>query len=228
MAVETARDAYHHGDLRDALIKATDAILAERGLEGFTLREAARRAHVSPAAPAHHFGSSAGLLTEVAILGFEELARHIEVEGSAESATARLKQQAAGYVRFALAYPGRFQLMFRYDLLLPDDARLAAASELAPARSLPCAGCPRMPSLTRQRAQRCWQPGQPCTDLPIWRSAASFRSSHRRRSPSTCSTSFCRRCWTYCGRSRNANSLYLSVFSQFPDGKPLTLFLELL
>ena len=131
MAVGTARDAYHHGDLRDALIKATDTILAERGLEGFTLREAARRAHVSPAAPAHHFGSSAGLLTEVAILGFEELARHIEVEGSAESATARLKQQAAGYVRFALAYPGRFQLMFRYDLLLPDDARLAAASELA-------------------------------------------------------------------------------------------------
>jgi AcrR family transcriptional regulator len=131
MAVETARDAYHHGDLRDALIKATDAILAERGLEGFTLREAARRAHVSPAAPAHHFGSSAGLLTEVAILGFEELARHIEIEGSAESATVRLKQQAAGYVRFALAYPGRFQLMFRYDLLLPDDARLAAASELA-------------------------------------------------------------------------------------------------
>jgi AcrR family transcriptional regulator len=131
MAVEPDRDAYHHGDLRDALIQATDAILAERGLEGFTLRGAARRAHVSPAAPAHHFGSSAGLLTEVAILGFEELARHLAIEGSAESPTARLKQQGAGYVRFALAYPGRFQLMFRYDLLLPDDARLAAASELA-------------------------------------------------------------------------------------------------
>ena len=131
MAEETEKEAYHHGDLRDALIQATDAILAERGLEGFTLRGAARRAHVSPAAPAHHFGSSAGLLTEVAILGFEELARHLAIDGSAESPTARLKRQGAGYVRFALAYPGRFQLMFRYDLLLPDDARLAAASELA-------------------------------------------------------------------------------------------------
>jgi len=130
MAEETEREAYHHGDLRDALIEATDAILAERGLEGFTLRGAARRAHVSPAAPAHHFGSSAGLLTEVAILGFEELARHLATDGSAMSPTARLKRQGAGYVRFALAYPGRFQLMFRYDLLLPDDARLAAASEL--------------------------------------------------------------------------------------------------
>ena len=131
MAEETEKEAYHHGDLRDALIQATDAILAERGLEGFTLRGAARRAHVSPAAPAHHFGSSAGLLTEVAILGFEELARHLAIEGSVESPTARLKRQGAGYVRFALAYPGRFQLMFRHDLLLPDDARLAAASELA-------------------------------------------------------------------------------------------------
>ncbi|GLQ78293.1 TetR family transcriptional regulator [Mesorhizobium huakuii] len=131
MAEETDRESYHHGDLRDALIQATDAILAERGLEGFTLRGAARRAHVSPAAPAHHFGSSAGLLTEVAILGFQELARHIDIEGPAESPTARLKRQGAGYVRFALAYPGRFQLMFRHDLLLADDARLAAASELA-------------------------------------------------------------------------------------------------
>ncbi len=133
MATEPAREAYHHGDLREALIKATDAILAERGLEGFTLREAARRAHVSPAAPAHHFGSSAGLLTEVAILGFEELARHIDIGQSGETPTARLKKQGVGYVRFALAFPGRFQLMFRHDLLLNDDARLAAASELTKA-----------------------------------------------------------------------------------------------
>jgi AcrR family transcriptional regulator len=131
MAVETERETYHHGDLRDALIRATDAILAERGLEGFTLREAARRAHVSPAAPAHHFGSSAGLLTEVAILGFQELARHIGIEESAGSPVERLKSQGVGYVRFALAFPGRFHLMFRHDLLLADDERLDAASEQA-------------------------------------------------------------------------------------------------
>ncbi|UVK37578.1 TetR/AcrR family transcriptional regulator [Mesorhizobium sp. AR10] len=137
MAVEAERDAYHHGDLRDALIKATDAILAERGLEGFTLREAARRAHVSPAAPAHHFGSSAGLLTEVAILGFLELVRHISIGKSAGSPVERLKKQGVGYVRFALTFPGRFHLMFRHDLLLADNERLGAASEQALAAIAP-------------------------------------------------------------------------------------------
>ncbi|PSH65167.1 TetR/AcrR family transcriptional regulator [Phyllobacterium sophorae] len=122
---------YHHGDLPAALIRATDEILAERGLEKFTLREAARRAGVSPAAPAHHFGSSAGLLTEVAILGFDELTRHISIDPSAGGPTDRLKMQGAGYVRFALAFPGRFHLMFRHDLLLPDDKRLELAGERA-------------------------------------------------------------------------------------------------
>ncbi|MDX3929833.1 MAG: TetR/AcrR family transcriptional regulator [Shinella sp.] len=127
------RTGYHHGDLREALIRATDEILAERGLEGFTLREAARRAGVSPAAPAHHFGSSAGLLTEVAILGFEELARHITIDPAAPplSPAERLKVQGIGYVRFALAFPGRFHLMFRHDLLVADDERLLAAGGAA-------------------------------------------------------------------------------------------------
>src|SRR6266480_4541178 len=65
---------YHHGDLQEALIAATEAILADHGAERFTLREAARRAGVSPAAPSHHFGNAPGLLTEVAIRGYDELA----------------------------------------------------------------------------------------------------------------------------------------------------------
>lgn len=122
------RPSYHHGDLRDALIRATDEILAEAGLEGFSLRKAARRAGVTPAAPAHHFGSAAGLLTEVAILGYEELERKMTVDRERGEPIDWLKAQAAGYVRFALAFPGRFQLMFRRDLLLPDDPRLEAAA----------------------------------------------------------------------------------------------------
>jgi len=128
----SAHDAYHHGALRDALVEATEAILAERGLEGFTLREAARRVGVSAAAPLHHFGSAAGLLTEVAILGFEALTRHLR-EGARSGGNdpgARLRAQGTGYVRFALAHPARFQLMFRKDRLT-DDARLAAASQAA-------------------------------------------------------------------------------------------------
>ncbi|WP_408952040.1 TetR/AcrR family transcriptional regulator [Lysobacter sp. Hz 25] len=122
-------ERYHHGDLKMALIQAADQILAEHGLEGFSLREAARRAGVSPAAPAHHFGSAAGLLSEVAILGFEELAKHLDVDPSAGTPTQRMRMQGVGYVRFALTYPGRFHLMFRHDLLSHDDAALQAAGD---------------------------------------------------------------------------------------------------
>jgi AcrR family transcriptional regulator len=128
---KASRPGYHHGDLRDALIRATDTILAEEGLEGFSLRKAARRAGVSPAAPAHHFGSAAGLLTEVAVLGYEELTRHLEVDIPLEKPIERLKAQAVGYVRFALEFPGRFHLMFRNDLLLPDHPRRIETAEKA-------------------------------------------------------------------------------------------------
>jgi AcrR family transcriptional regulator len=128
-----ARGRYHHGSLHASLVAATEAILAEHGIEGFTLREAARRAGVSAAAPAHHFGSAAGLLTEVAILGFEELTRFLR-EGAREGdgdPAARLRVMGVGYVRFALAYPARFRLMFRRDRLLWQDSRLEAAGNAA-------------------------------------------------------------------------------------------------
>lgn len=130
-APKAPRENYHHGDLRGALIRAADAILAESGVEGFTLRAAARRAGVSPAAPAYHFSSVRGLLTEVAILGYEELQRHIEIDGFAGDDTALLRRQAAGYVRFALTYPGRFRVMFRPDLHLVEDERLHQAAYAA-------------------------------------------------------------------------------------------------
>lgn len=120
---------YHHGDLRAALIRAADEILAQQGIAGFTLREAARRAGVSPAAPAHHFGNSAGLLSKVATLGFEELTRRLQVSGE-RSPTQRLRDQAMGYVRFAVQFPGRFHLMFRRELLT-DDPELLEAGDRA-------------------------------------------------------------------------------------------------
>lgn len=124
-------DRYHHGDLRTALIRAADEILAEHGLEGFSLREAARRAGVSAAAPAHHFGGAAGLLSEVALLGFEELAKNLQVDASQGTPTQRLRLQGMGYVRFAMTYPGRFQLMFRHELLNPDHSALQEAGARA-------------------------------------------------------------------------------------------------
>src|SRR5688500_2486514 len=106
------QDRYHHGDLRAALIRAADEILAEHGVEGFSLREAARRAGVSPAAPTHQFRGSAGTLLDVAGVAFDGLTRHLQV-GEAGPPTQRLWKQGVGYVRFALTPPGRFHLMFR-------------------------------------------------------------------------------------------------------------------
>ena len=116
---------YHHGALRQALIDATEALLSEKGAEGFSLREVARRAGVSPAAPAHHFGDAAGLLTAVATLGFEGLTQALRAGDARGGGDARaaLREQGVEYVRFALRHPGRFRLMFRSGKLR-DDAEL--------------------------------------------------------------------------------------------------------
>jgi AcrR family transcriptional regulator len=111
-----AKRAYHHGDLKDQLVAAAEAIILERGVEGFTLREAARRAGVSPAAPAHHFGDAKGLLAEVALRGYREFGDAL-AEGDARGGSdpaARLREQGLAYVRFALAQPARFRLMFSH------------------------------------------------------------------------------------------------------------------
>jgi AcrR family transcriptional regulator len=113
------RKSYHHGDLRHQLLVAAEQIISERGVEGFTLREAARRAGVSPAAPAHHFKDAKGLLTQVALLGFQDFGEALKTADQAgdPDPTMRLHRQAAAYVRFALKHPARFQLMFRSDTL---------------------------------------------------------------------------------------------------------------
>ena len=119
-----SRDAYHHGALREALIEAAEAVLAERGLEGFSLREVARRSGVSPAAPAHHFGDASGLLMAVATLAFDGLTAALEAGNArgGDDPVACLREQGVGYVGFALRYPGRFGLMFRKNLR-KDEAR---------------------------------------------------------------------------------------------------------
>ena len=125
------RQTYHHGDLRSALIEAAEQILTEDGIEAFSLRAAARRAGVSPAAPAYHFGDAVGLLTEVAIVGFAELTRYL-VEWTEQGGTdpiARLRSQGQGYIRFALANRARFQLMFRKDKLRPSEQLMAISME---------------------------------------------------------------------------------------------------
>jgi AcrR family transcriptional regulator len=106
--------AYHHGDLHDQLVAAAEAIILERGVDGFTLREAARRAGVSPAAPAHHFKDARGLLSEVALRGYQAFGDALEEadKRGGDDPQARLHEQGLAYVQFALKNPARFQLMF--------------------------------------------------------------------------------------------------------------------
>ena len=127
-AVTRAKDSYHHGDLRAALIAAADEIITKRGIEGFSLRAAAQKAGVSPAAPAHHFGGARGLLTEVAILAYERAEKYIERAGHSQDAVTDVRAVMLAFVKFAVENPGHFRLMFRKDLVDRSDSRLAAAS----------------------------------------------------------------------------------------------------
>lgn len=125
-----ATRAYHHGALREALIAASEEIIAERGVAGFSLREAARRVGVSPAAPTHHFKDARGLLTAIATRAFTELADALKVgeASGGKDPSARLRAMGIAYVRFALAQPARFDLMWRMALLDHEDEAFRAAS----------------------------------------------------------------------------------------------------
>ncbi len=127
--IAKARDSYHHGDLRAALITAADEIITEKGIEGFSLRATAQKAGVSPAAPAHHFDSARGLLTEVAILAYERAGRYIDTAGRSQNAVTDVRTLMLAFVKFAIDFPGHFRLMFRKDLIDRNNSRLAAASK---------------------------------------------------------------------------------------------------
>ena len=121
--ISQKRPTYHHGDLRTALIQAADDIIAEGGIEAFSLRAAAKRAGVSPGAPAHHFGSAKGLLTEGARLAFERRGRAVEEVGHSDDAAADVRALSLAFISFVLDHPGHFRLMFRSDLVNRDDPR---------------------------------------------------------------------------------------------------------
>ena len=116
-AVSRKRSTYHHGDLRTALIQAADEIISESGIEQFSLRAAAKRADVTPGAPAHHFGSARGLLTEVAILAFDRLSTYLERVGRFDDAAEDMRAVTLGFVQFAFDFPGHYRLMLRKDLV---------------------------------------------------------------------------------------------------------------
>src|SRR4030095_1191345 len=132
--VETRKQTpYHHRALREALVTAGRKLLEEKGVRGFTLRECARRAEVSHAAPAHHFASIDALLAEIATRGYHELpaAMSAEARRSHGDAAARLVGQGVGYMAFAAANPVLFQLMFSREANRLEASALAHAAKSA-------------------------------------------------------------------------------------------------
>jgi AcrR family transcriptional regulator len=114
------KDHYHHGDLRNALVETALRLVAERGPEGFSLREAARAVGVSPGAAYRHFADKAALLGALSADGharmvatMEHALAHLPEEpGSAARAIASFLAIGAAYVEFAVAHPSHFRVMF--------------------------------------------------------------------------------------------------------------------
>ncbi|MCD2466412.1 MULTISPECIES: TetR/AcrR family transcriptional regulator [unclassified Streptomyces] len=122
----TSRSSYHHGGLRQAVLDAALDVIAAEGPGALSLRDLARRAGVSHAAPAHHFKDRTGLLTALATEGYGLLAEAL-------AAAPELRERGVRYVRFAIEHPAHFQVMFQPDLLRADDPDLLAAKERASA-----------------------------------------------------------------------------------------------
>jgi AcrR family transcriptional regulator len=123
---------YHHGALRDALLKAAERVLERDGLAGLTLRAVAREAGVSHAAPTHHFGDLTGLVSELAAIGFRQFNATMGAACAPDIPyPARGMARAKAYVAYAQAHPGMYGLMFRTERLDYSRPSLDEAAEAA-------------------------------------------------------------------------------------------------
>ncbi|MFV2092117.1 MAG: TetR/AcrR family transcriptional regulator [Hyphomicrobiales bacterium] len=124
---------HHHGNLREALIRAGTELLDEGGQAGLTLRKCAARAGVSHAAPAHYFNGLGGLLTAIAARGYEIFTATMisEAEAGASDPHACLLSICQGYLRFSRDHEAMFNLMFSSEDLDYEDPDLRQNSAAA-------------------------------------------------------------------------------------------------
>lgn len=120
-----SKGSYHHGDLKAEILGRAAILVAERGADGVSLRELARVAGVSHAAPAHHFTDRRGLFTALATEGYRLLAAALT------DARPRFIDAARAYVGFALDHPGHYAVMFNGSLYDAADPGLVAAAGAA-------------------------------------------------------------------------------------------------
>ncbi|WP_439817237.1 TetR/AcrR family transcriptional regulator [Zavarzinia sp. CC-PAN008] len=125
MTAQTPKRAYHHGDLERTLVAAALEVIADRGLEDFTLRDIARRVGVAPSAPYRHFPDKDALLAAVAAECAERLGAAMDKAATQAGSDMMARFRAAGiaYVRFAVENPAYFRVM-----TLPTIARRDAMS----------------------------------------------------------------------------------------------------
>jgi AcrR family transcriptional regulator len=125
---------YHHGDLYETLVKAGTELLVEQGIDHFTLRECARRAGVSHAAPKNHFDSVDDLLCEIAARGFEQFFQALDAAANADPLQTpenRLIAMGRAYVTFARRNPAIYLLMFRHQQQFSKSPHLQSAAAAA-------------------------------------------------------------------------------------------------
>src|ERR1700693_4484553 len=125
--------AYHHGNLKEALIQAARELIAEKGPAGFTFADAARMAGVSPAAPYRHFRDRDELLSSIAQRGFEQFEAVLTAawdDGRPDTVTA-FERVGKAYLAFARAEPAFYSAMFESGVPVDLNPTLLAASERA-------------------------------------------------------------------------------------------------
>lgn len=124
---------YHHGNLKEALIRAALELIARKGPAGFTFAEAARWAGVSPAAPYRHFRDRDDLLIDVARRGFDQFEQVLTRAwnaGRPDPITA-FERVGRSYLDFARKEPAYYSAMFEAGIPLDASAELRAAGERA-------------------------------------------------------------------------------------------------
>ena len=124
---------YHHGNLKEALVRAALALIAEKGPAGFTFADAARWAGVSPAAPYRHYRDRDALLADVALRGFEQFTEALLAawKDGAPDVLAAFDRLGKAYLRFARDEPSYYSAMFEAGVSADSNAELRDASERA-------------------------------------------------------------------------------------------------
>lgn len=131
MSTSASTDAYHHGNLRAALVAAALERLETEGPSALGLRELARGLGVSPSAPYRHFSDRQALLEAVATEGFRRFSAAMSEAAAGLPETEQLEAMARAYVRFAVTSPHLFRLMFSSEIDHRRDPALAAAAKTA-------------------------------------------------------------------------------------------------